>query len=331
MELHNRPGHTNDKRHTGLRKKIYVFFICLIIASFTWILIKLSREYNEVLVFKVNYTNIPAGKVIVNSPDTTLTLKLKSKGFRILSNKQFFKPDPITIDLNSLIRKKKNSITDYYIATADLYVMVGNQIHYPNEVIAISPDTLYFRLEKVFSKKVPVKLMTNISFAQQYELADSMKYDPDSVTISGPFAAIDSINFVETVTKTFTKLNSSQTLSLNFNPRYGQLNVAISPAFERVLIPVDKFTEASIELQISIVNNSNNYIVRTFPEKVKVTYLVSLTNYKNVKASMFSAVSDLSKAQATKTKKLKVDIVKYPSFVKIQKIQPEKIEYILLK
>jgi YbbR domain-containing protein len=275
--------------------------------------------------------NIPAGKLIANDPDTALTLQLKSKGFRILSNKKFFKPNAINIDVGSLIHKNKNSLTEYFIPTAELYSTVGNQIHYPNEVISISPDTLYFHLEKVFSKKVPVKLMTTISFTQQYELADPVKYDPDSVLISGPRSAIDSIAFVETVPKVLSNLNSSQTLVLSFNPKYSSVKVTISPSFEKILIPVDKFTEATIDLPILIINNDNNYLVRTFPEKVKVTYLVSLTNFKNVQSTMFSAVADISKALMSKSKKMKVEITKYPSFVKIQKIQPEKIEFILLK
>jgi len=331
MDLHYRPDSKKVSKHTGLRNNIYVFLICLVIAAFIWILIKLSKEYTEILVFPVSYTNIPAGKLIANDPDTTLTLHLKSKGFRILSNKKFFKPHAINVDIGSYIRKKKNSSTDYYILSVELNSTVGDQIHYPNEVISISPDTLHFRLEKVYSKKVPVKLMTTISFSQQYELADSVKYDPDSVLISGPHAAIDSINFIETVPKVLSNLNSNQTLVLSFNPKYNLFKVTTSASSVKILIPVDKFTEATIELPILIINNDNNYIVRTFPEKVKVTYLVSLANFKNVKPTMFSAVSDISKAMLSKSKKLKVEVIKYPSYVRIQKIQPEKIEFILLK
>jgi YbbR domain-containing protein len=331
MELHYRPDNKKDIKYRGFRKKVYIFIVCFVIAAFIWILIKLSKEYTEVLVFPVSYTNIPAGKVIANDPDTTLTLQLKSKGFKILSNKKFFEPRTITIDVGSLIHKKKNSTSEYYIPASELYSTVGNQIHYPNEVISINPDTLFFHLEKVYSKRVPVKLMTSISFAQQYELADSIKYDPGSVIISGPRVAIDSIKFIETVPKVLSNLNSTQTLILNFNPIYGLKKVTIYPTSEKILIPVDKFTEAAIDLPILIINNTNNYVVRTFPEKVRITYLVSLTNFKNVKPSMFSVVADISKSLLSKSKKLKVEVLKYPSFVRIQKIEPDKIEFILLK
>ena len=331
MNLNLNTDQKSKIRHVGFRKKLYVFIICFILSSFTWILIKLSRDYTEVQKYPVIYSNIPAGKIIVSDPDSILTLKLKTKGFVILSNMIIFKPHIITIDVASMIRKNKKINKDYYIATSDLYQNIGNQIHYPNSVISIAPDTLYFRLEKLHSKKVPVRLKLNLNFARQYELSDTIKFDPDSVLVSGPKSIIDTIKFAETIYKNFSNLSGNQVFSIDYAKSYKLNKLTISPASVKVFIPVEKFTETTIDLTINIINNTGNYIVRTFPEKVKVTYLVSLNNFKNVNPAMFTAVADISKSLYAKSKKLKVEIVKFPQFVNIRKIEPEKIEYILLK
>lgn len=331
MEQNPNSDQKRNQRRFSFRKKLYVFLICFFISFLFWMLIKLSLEYTEVQKYPVVYTNIPRGKVVMNNLDSMFTLNLKSKGFKIFSNMIFFKPLSISVDVASLIRKRNNPNEDYYIATSDLYHVIGKQIHYPNNVISVTPDTVYFRLEKVFSKKLPVKIKLNLSCAQQYEFTDSIRIKPDSVLVSGPFSIIDTIKFIETTTKTLSNLSSNQVLSLEFMKKYNDCKLTISPSAAKVFIPVEKFTEATVELPINIGNNSNNYNVRTFPEKVKVTYLVSLNNFKNVKPDMFTAVADISKSYSVKSKKLKVDVVKFPSYVKIRKIDPEKIEYILIK
>jgi len=320
----------NDK-HFGFRRKVYIFIICTIISSLIWILIKLSRDYKEIQKYHVVYTNIPADKVMVNDPDTVFTLDLKTKGFRLFSNMIFFKPRTITIDVASLLKKKKNSKTDFFIATSDLFQIVGGQIGYSNNVTTISPDTVYFRMEKSYCKKVQVKAKLNITFASQYELDGVIKCDPENVVVSGPKAVIDTIRFVETAGKNLTNLSSNQSFSIDFAKQYYDVKLKMVPGQEKIFIPVDKFTEDTLNIPVTIENNVNNYIVRTFPEQIKVTYLVSLGNYKKVKTDMFSVVADISKAVSARQNKLKVEVNKSPSFVKIRKIEPEKIEYILIK
>jgi YbbR domain-containing protein len=295
------------------------------------VLIKLSRDYTEVLKYPVSYVDLPADKIVTNELDTVFTIKLKSKGYRILSNKLFFKPQTINIDVFSLLRKKKDLAKENYIATSDLYQLIGTQINYTNNVISVFPDTIYFHLEKLHSKKVPLKVKLNISFAQQYKLSDSIKSSPDSVILSGTKSAIDSIRYIETLSKTLANLNQSQTITLGFDSKYARNKIKITPSSLKINIPVEKYTEATVELPILIINNFGKNAVRTFPEKVNITYLVSLNKFKEVKPEMFTVVADISKAISSRSKKMKLEIQKYPSFVEISKIDPEKVEFLFIK
>ena len=328
MEIQTKPEQDNKKKKFGFSRKIYIFLICLLFSSFTWVLIKLSVDYTEVVKYHVTFTNIPSGKTIVNELDSVFTIKLKSKGFRILSNNIFSKPQTLSIDVAPFLRKKKNSKWDYFIATSDLYQTIGNQIDYTNNVVSIIPDTLYFHFEKLYSKKVPVHTRLNIDFAKQYKLNGSLKTIPDSVTISGLKPDIDSVKFIQTVSKSLSKLQQNQTIQFNFENKN---NLKISPNTVSVVVPVEKYTEATVEIPITIINNFNNYTVKTFPEKVSITYLVSLNKFKDVKPEMFSVIADISKALSTKSKKMKVEITKFPSFVDVSKVEPEKVEFLFIK
>ncbi len=94
-----------------------------------------------------------------------------------------------------------------------------------------------------------------------------------------------------------------------------------------VVLTVDKFTESEIE--IPIVYSGQDHAIKTFPEKVKVTYFVTLENYKRITTEMFLA--DVSFSGEENPEKLKINLVQYPSFIKIIKIEPLEVEYLLIK
>jgi len=321
----------NNVKRNLYRKNLYIFLFCFIFSSLIWFLTKLSQEYNETITFPVVFTNLPSDKIVTNNLDTILTLELKTKGFNLLSSNIFFKTPIINIDVALFLKKKKNEDNIFYIESSNLKQIIGKQLHFSKNISSVKPDSIFFKMEKMYKKKVEVKLNLNISFEQQYNLVDSIKCQPDSVLVFGTKNIIDTINFIETDTKTLTNINSTKNITIEFAKKYKDYKLRISPSKINIFIPVQKFTEASIELPIVVVNNTLNYSVKMFPEKINLTYLVSLDNYKNVKSSMFSATVDISNTLISKSKKLKVNITKHPSFVKIKQIDPEKIEYILLK
>lgn len=331
MAFQIKPNKDNHNKNIGFRRKTYTFIICLILSSCIWVLIKLARDYQEIQKYHIVYTNIPSDKIVVNEPDSVFIVHLKTKGFRIFSNILFYKPGIINIDVASFLKKKKGSKSEFFITTSDLTQIVGGQIGYANNVTAISPDTVYFHMEKSFSKKVPVKANIKINFASQYQLNGAIQCVPEFVRVTGTKEVIDTIKFIETAERTLVNIRDNQSISIDFAKQYYEAKMKMEPAQEKIIVPVDKFTEDTLNIQVTIMNNANKYIVKTFPEQIKLTFLVSLGNYKKVKADMFSAEVDISKAIAEKQNKLRVEITKYPPYVKIEKVEPEKIEYILIK
>lgn len=331
MALQSKPDHDKRNRKISFRRKVYTFIICIILSSCFWTLIKLARDYQEIQRYHIVYTNLPADKVVVNEPDSVFIVHLKTKGFRIFSNTMFYKPGTINIDVSSLLKKKKGSKTEFYITTSDLTQIVEGQIGFSNNITAINPDTVYFRMEKAFSKRVPVRANIHVSFASQYQLAGAIDCEPKYVKVTGTKEIVDTIKFIEAAEKNLEDISNNQNITVYFARQYYEAKLKMEPAQVKISIPVDKFTEDTLNIPVTVVNTEINYIPKTFPAKVKITFLVSLSNYKNVKADMFSAEADITKAMAEKQKKMKVEIVKCPPFVKIEKVEPEKVEYILIK
>jgi hypothetical protein len=96
-------------------------------------------------------------------------------------------------------------------------------------------------------------------------------------------------------------------------------------------LPVEKFTEGTEEIEIHPVNVAYGYSLKTFPDKVKVRYLVSISNYNKVDASMFDAIVQGGEKGNRPGSKLEVSIITKPSFIRITRLEPEKVDYILRK
>jgi dephospho-CoA kinase len=61
-------------------------------------------------------------------------------------------------------------------------------------------------------------------------------------------------------------------------------------------VPVQKFTEGSVEIPVRAVNVRDDLVLRTFPDKVQVRFLVPLSRYAQVKSGLFEAMVDASEA-----------------------------------
>ena len=72
-----RIGEVKDKTS---KQKVYVFLSCLGISIIIWGLIKFDKLYYGSIDFSVVYTNIPDDKLLINHPDSVLTLNVQSQG-----------------------------------------------------------------------------------------------------------------------------------------------------------------------------------------------------------------------------------------------------------
>lgn len=82
------------------------FFIAFIAALFFWLLTKLSKEYQTVISFPVEYVNIPQDKLIQAAPTKQLDILVKATGFRLLGNS--IVKSKINLDVSKLQRKQNS-------------------------------------------------------------------------------------------------------------------------------------------------------------------------------------------------------------------------------
>ncbi len=303
--------------------------MCFGIAVFIWLMIKLSDEFTSKVSYPFRFTNIPSGKLLVESSDSTLKLQVKANGLQLFSTKYLKKSPLINIDFNRVKLNRCRYKYGSYILTSSLKNYLINQLDITDNIISVSPDSLFFVMENSEMKMLAVKTDLSISFEKQYYQYGDIKITPDSIRVNGLLSIIDTINYIKTKRIELSELKKNIDIDIGILKPLISKNIKYSVDKVNVKIPVENYTESSIDIPIQQVGNSIREI-KTFPAKVKVTYMVALKDFDRLDKSMFLAGVDCSKIN-TGNNILRVKLFRQADFVKVTEIFPESVEYIILK
>lgn len=310
-------------------RKIVVFVFCILLSALFWLMSALTKEYVVQQKVAIRYTNIPHTKIVSNKLPEELLVDIKSQGYDLLSL-YFGKSKPIEIDFS--LSKPADKPNYYRYSTVMNQYAIRQQMGLAYTVLKIYPDIIPFNFNKKDSKRVPVKANLAIDFDSQYKLSDSIKIIPAFVDLYSSASVLSGISFVKTEVLQIKRMNNSIIKKLKLIlPSDLPEAVELSDTIVSVEIPVSKFTEGDIQIPVNVVNSPEGIMLKTFPDKVKITFLVSLKGYEKVSPDSFKVEVDYLKIKNANSNKLKVDLVKFPKNVKITRVLPEKLEYIIRK
>ncbi len=318
------------RRDENFRKRLGIFLTCLIISVIIWFTVKMSNEYDTVIQMPLRFTNVPADKVITFVSDSTLQVEVVERGSNLFRMLYLDQPEPVTISLRFTPFYQKDGYYSGIITPSLLINEIEREQSLLGKIISVSPDTIYLRLEPEKVTKVPVRAKFDLQFEKQYMSIGKPAFEPDCVIVRGPGRFIEGLDSASLGTISLRHLKDPATIYKIFDADSNLPSLTFEPEIVKVSIPVTKFTESSLEVPIEIIN-SNNLKIKAFPEKVKITYTVSLENYKEIEPGLIRAVVDYSTTASSVEAKLKVKIDQAPPFIYIKSIEPEKVEYIIIK
>ena len=218
-----------------------------------------------------------------------------------------------------------------YLLSNQIRQQVVNQLDATEQLLGIRPDTIFFRLDKVIRIEVPVKANLSLKFRQQYQLYDSIKITPSTVSIRGPESLIDTIDWVSTVRKDLTELDENINITLALDKPFSNDLVSYSADEVELIIPVEEFTEAVVERPVVVQGFSPEQRIKTFPEMVQVKYIVALKDYQRVDPSNFQVFVSPDTATERYGSKLRITGTEFPPFVRITSIDPSELDYIIIE
>lgn len=303
------------------RSNVKSFLFFLILSSIIWITVQFAQQYTEVLKIPVLYENYPKDKMIADK-GSKLDIRVQQTGFQ-LAWFRLFTPK-LEIDLNQLPADS----TDLKYNLLENHQELTKKLPFDMNKAEFLDRQILIPFQFKSQRQVPVIPQIKVQFAPGYSSEEKLKTIPDSVEISGPKAALDSIN--EIYTKEITKKNVSKTILEEVDLEIPVKSVSALPERVDAKLKVEKFTEKEIELPIEVINKPGNLDLTLYPETVYIKFKVSLARYHQIDEKDFEIIADyrtLNDGREFIIPKLK----KKPESVQQIMISPRKIEYVIKK
>lgn len=310
-------------RRRFFNTKIVTFLICLCIASLLWVVHALNKNYKYTLTIPVKFVRLPENKQIIGELPDKLQVDIRTSGLKLLFIKLRQMPSEVLIDFNTLKTNAKSQA--YSISNGNFNVQ--SIINFDVDVVKIRPDTLFFSSGKGSSRLIPVKANLQASFLPGYSAITKPAISPAYINVSGDSPDIDDIDTIYTQTIRLKDIheNYSGTAAIRKLPNLNYSAKEVQLSFD-----VDRLAETSIRVPVQILNRSSSETVKLLPEYVTVHYLVAMKDYDNIDAGSFKATVNFDDILA-RNKNLNVDLVRSPSEVKIIRVEPAAISYLIYK
>ena len=317
-----------QKIKNSVSREFLTYLVFLLIAFTIWYMVALNKEYTTDLKFTVRYNDLPADKVLVNTPPEYLTLTVNAQGFTLLKYKLGLIFNPVVLDANYQALRKTEG--EYYISTQSVFDKIAAQLNSDVKLKMIAPDTLKFQFSETIRKNIRVKSALQFQFEKGFLPKGNMSINPREVTVIGPQAIIDTMQYVYTRSKVFKKLKDNLRTSIDLQPvhqlRYSVVEVLIEQAIER-------YTEATLTLPIEPMNLPKGLTMKVFPGTITVNCMVPVSDYEKLQPYMFRAVVDYAGIKDVRDNQIKarVALLRTPDDVTDVKFQPKSVDFIIEK
>ncbi|WP_199120933.1 YbbR-like domain-containing protein [Pedobacter sp. ASV28] len=305
------------------RKRFGIIVLCAICATAAWLFLALNKKYPYTVQTELIYKDEPQRKAFKALQPDTVDLKVEGTGWQLIFARLRIKPPSITVSLQKLNTRS-------FILFSEQLDQINKQLETSQKVISVTPDTLFFDFSRRTNKRIPIKLVSKLSFIPQYGIASKIQLTPSYVNISGPHEELERIHVWYTDSLKVSNIRSSIDTRVNMLQNTIS-NISIYPNSVAVKIPVDEFTEKTIEVPLSILNNKDYYDIKLYPKKVQVTFLVALSNYAKINEDFIHASVDLNEWKDLHHNQLSVKITLFPEFCKMVRISPQKINFLIEK
>lgn len=304
------------------RRRISVFFTCLVLSGIAWVFTMLSNEYDFKVKQVLRYRNGPQKRAFYNLQSDTISATIRGTGWKMLFSRINFNAEPVTVDLHTLDSRN-------FVVLSSQISEINARRESDQQIVSFDPDTLYFDLASRVTRRVPVQLVSKLDYQHQFMQSDDISIKPDYVTVTGPASLVNKISAWKTDTLKADSIGESIMQDINLKPS-SEGSINIYPKAVRVIVPVDEFTEKTLEVPVKIIDKGN-YSVKVFPENVKVTFTTSLSKFAETDADLFEATIDMDLWSKNGYSSLPVKLTRMPAYTRVLKIEPQNVDFIVNK
>ena len=313
-----------DKLRTIFAKidwgKVIPFFLFLILAFIFWLLLFFQNKAEGNFKIPLKYVNIPEEEVFVNTMPQFIDVRIRDLGSGLFNYYFFRQKDSLLIDVEKTQKENNEKLQVNQITQ-----LIRTKLSANTELIGYSPAIISLETAKLQSKTVAVVFDGEMRTSGGHLVIDSISLIPNEVKVYGTGEQLRKISEVVTEYSVFENLKATSQLRAKLK---GIDGITMKPNEVEVYIPIREFTERQFEIPITVKNVPEDVNVKFFPSKVKVTFSVTLDNYKKIAEEEFEIEINYKELKDITGDQVELKLSKFPSSIKDPHINPSVVEFL---
>lgn len=307
---------------------VKLVLISILISAVIWTLGNLVQRSTREFDINLQFANPPTGLILINNPDSLITLELSAQGIDLLTSAVKTKND-VVLDMDGLKPRLFEGFYRAQVPTKYFKKELLRQLGVDDIGSDIFPDSLVFLFDDYLEMKIPVVPKLAMTFKNSYALNKSIQMTPDSVWVKGPASIIRNMDHIDTEVKTIEQIDAPKDIDLKL--------LSVSPEIHyshesiQVHIEVDQFTENTFTVPVHVNYFIPGIRIKTYPPEIQISYQVSLDRYDHISDTSFRIEVDIDSLSLLRKDPLIPNLIKWPSHVRNVRMNKESLDYVIIK
>lgn len=307
---------------SSANREFLTFFFFLVLSTIFWLMTALNETYEREIGVPAYLVNIPKNVVVTSDMEDTVRVTVRDKGFALLAYTYGEGIRPINVNFQSAITRQSGYGV---VSSQELMKMINQRFSGSSKIVQVKPDRLDFHYNYGLSRQVSVKMSGHVVPGKSFYLART-RFWPEKVTVYGSKQALDSLRFVKTVPINITNFNDTVLRTVALETIKG---VKIVPNTVRIGLYPDILTEENIEVPITAINMPDGKVLRTFPQRVTVNFIVGASMFRSISPEQFAVVVDYNEIIDHPSDKCSIHLRETPQGVRNARLKMTQVDYLI--
>lgn len=307
---------------SSANREFLTFFFFLVLSTIFWLMTALNETYEREIGVPAYLVNIPKNVVVTSDMEDTVRVTVRDKGFALLAYTYGEGIRPINVNFQSAITRQSGYGV---VSSQELMKMINQRFSGSSKIVQVKPDRLDFHYNYGLSRQVSVKMSGHVVPGKSFYLART-RFWPEKVTVYGSKQALDSLRFVKTVPINITNFNDTVLRTVALETIKG---VKIVPNTVRIGLYPDILTEENIEVPITAINMPEGKVLRTFPQRVTVNFIVGASMFRSISPEQFAVVVDYNEIIDHPSDKCSIHLRETLQGVRNARLKMTQVDYLI--
>ena len=306
---------------SSVNKEFLIFLFFLVLSSIFWLIMSLNETYEKEICVPVRLVGVPKNTVLTSDMEDTVRVTVRDKGFALLAYMYGDKMQPIYVNFANYANRQ----TGCGVVPAQDLLRFVNQRFTQSKVTQVKPDKLDFFFNFGVSKRLPVRMAGYVVPGKSFYLARTVFW-PDMVTVYASKKVLDSLRYVKTVPINIVNFSDTVIRNVALEKIKG---VKVVPDVVRIGLYPDIMTEESIDVPVKAENMPEGKVLRTFPPKVRVNFIVGASMFRSISEEQFAVVVDYNELVGNPSDKCRIYLKTCPHGVRNARLQISQVDYLI--